>query len=195
MDGPASRSYLGAWRTTIRPPRAQCLPATWLQFTLASGGSVTSGIRLLTAVACLAVAAARPASAQVQFGPHLNWASNSIGFGVGGRVEASLAKAVPSLKGLGVMGAFNLYFPSGGTAWGIDANATYHFEIPTVKTVTPYVGTGLAILHGVRRTGGGLNIFGGAQFPGMHTITPFGELRLVFVRGTSAFVLTGGVLF
>jgi hypothetical protein len=174
--------------------RAGYLPTDWPHPTF-QGGAVTSRIGLLIGIVFLTVASARSASAQVQYGPHLNWASNGIGFGVGGRVEASLSKAIPGAKGLGVMGAFNLYFPSGGTAWGIDANATYHFDIPTMKTVAPYVGAGLAILHGVSRTGGGLNIFGGAQFPGMHTITPFGELRLVFVRGTSAFVLTGGVLF
>jgi len=156
---------------------------------------VTSRARLLLVLAGLAVATVRTASAQVQYGPQIEWASNSVGFGVGGRVEYSLAKAIPDVKTLGVMGAVNVYFPSGGTAWGIDLNGVYHFDIPTVKTVAPYVGTGLAILHGTRRTGGGLNVFGGVQFPGMRTITPFGELRLVFVRGTSAFVLTGGVLF
>ena len=157
---------------------------------------MSSRFRLLTAtgVACLAAATAQTARAQIQFGPQLNWASNGIGLGVGGRVEASLAKAIPTVKGLGVMGAFNLYFPNGETGWGIDATATYHFDIPTVKTIAPYVGAGLAILHG-RRTGAGIDLIGGTQFPGLGAITPFAELRLVLVRSSSAFALSGGVLF
>ena len=147
------------------------------------------------ALVCLAVAINRPAHAQIQFGPQLDWASNSIGFGVGGRVEASLAKAIPTAPGLGVVGAFNVYFPSAGTVWGADGNATYHFQIPTLKTVSPYVGTGLALLHGIKRTGVGLNILGGADFPGLGKFTPFGELRVVLVKSTSAFILAGGVLF
>ena len=154
-----------------------------------------SGLLIAIGIAGLTMGAAPSVRAQVQYGPQLNWASNNIGFGVGGRVEASLAKAIPTVKGLGVVGAFNVYFPAGGTAWSIDAGGTYHFDIPTVKTIAPYVGASLAVFHGVRRTGGGLNIFAGTDFSALGAITPFAELKLVLVRSTSAFVLTGGVLF
>jgi len=154
-----------------------------------------SGLLIAIGIAGLTMGAAPSVRAQVQYGPQLNWASNNIGFGVGGRVEASLAKAIPSVQGLGVLGAFSVYFPSGGTAWGFDVGATYHFDIPTVKTIAPYVGAGLAVLHGIKRTGGGLNLFAGTNFSALGALTPFAELKLVLVRSTSAVVLTGGVLF
>ena len=161
-------------------------------------------MRLLSAtgIAFLAVVAARPAHAQVQFGPELSWASNSIGIGVGGRVEASLAKAT-SVKGLGVTGSFDYFFPGTGlggpspTYWEINANGTYHFEIPNVK-IAPYAGAGLVAAHwgyaGYGATNVGLNLLAGTNFPAMGKITPFAELRIE-LRSGSAVVLTGGVLF
>jgi len=146
----------------------------------------------LVGIVALALVATRPAQAQWKFGPEVNWASNSIGVGLGGRVEADLAKAT-SVKGLGVEGAFNVYFPAGTTFWEIDGNGTYHFAIPTVTTIAPYAGAGLAIFHDVG-TAAGLNLFGGTQFTSVGKITPFAELRLI-LRSGSAFVITGGVLF
>jgi hypothetical protein len=159
------------------------------------GGSVRS-LKFLSstvAVACLGIAAARTARGQVHFGPQLNWASNGVGFGVGGRVEASLAKAIPTAKGLGVIGTFDVYFPSGATGWALSGSASYHFDITGAK-VAPYVGGGLTILHGTR-TGAGLNLLAGTDFPALGKVTPFGELRILLVHGTSAFALSGGVLF
>jgi hypothetical protein len=161
-------------------------------------------MRLLSVVGVvgLAVVAARPVHAQVQFGPQLNWASNSIGVGVGGRVEASLAKAIPSVKGLGVIGSFDFFFPgSGVTYFEINANGTYHFAIENVK-ISPYVGAGLVVAHtsvtvlGISgsTTNVGLNLLGGTNFPSMGKITPFAEIRIELRTG-SAVVLTGGVLF
>jgi opacity protein-like surface antigen len=154
-------------------------------------------------VACLAAVAVQPARAQVQFGPQLNWASNSIGFGVGARVEASLAKAIPSVKGLGVTGSFDFFFPgSGVNYWEINANGTYHFAIQNVP-IAPYVGAGLVLAHtsisncplsGCSTTNAGLNILGGTNFSPMGKITPFAEIRIELRTG-SAVVLTGGVLF
>lgn len=153
----------------------------------------------------LAIAAPRGAQAQVQFGPQLNWASNSIGIGVGARVEASLAKVVPSVKGLGVTGSFDLFFPTGLSYWEINGNGTYHFEIPNVK-IAPYAGAGLVIAHSsvsgcqsvfgisCSATNVGLNLLAGTNFQPLGKITPFAELRLELRTG-SAFVLTGGVLF
>ena len=155
-----------------------------------------SSVRLLTAVGvvCLAVSAVRPAHAQIQYGPYLNFASNGVGVGIGGRVQAGLTGLIPTAKNVGAIGALNLYFPTGGTAWGIDLNGTYQFHIPAVKTVEPYVGGGLALIHGISRNGVGLNLLGGAKFP-LGPLTPFGELRIILIRSTSAFVVSGGVLF
>jgi hypothetical protein len=150
----------------------------------------------------LAVVAARPAHAQVQFGPQLNWASNSIGVGVGGRVEASLAKAT-GVKGLGLIGSFDFFFPGSGiTYFEINANGTYHFDIEGTR-IAPYVGAGIVVAHtsvsgcpfgGCSATNVGLNLLGGTNFPAMGKITPFAELRIE-LRSGSAVVLTGGVLF
>ena len=154
----------------------------------------------------LALASPRPAHAQVQFGPQVDWASNSLGFGVGGRVELSLAKAIPSVKGLGVIGSFDVFFPgSGVNYWEINANGTYHFDIPNVK-IAPYVGAGLVLAHtsisnctailgiSCSANNAGLNLLGGTNFPSMGKITPFAELRIELRTG-SAVALTGGVLF
>jgi len=160
-------------------------------------------VPLVGAVA-LALVVAQPGKAQVNFGPELNWASNSIGFGIGARAEFSLAKAIPTVKGLGVTGSFDYFFPGSGlTYWEINGNGTYHFDIPTVKTIAPYVGAGLVIAHtsvsgcplgGCSATNAGLNLLAGTNFKSLGKITPFAELRLELRTG-SAFVLTGGVLF
>lgn len=160
-----------------------------------------------TAVATLAAVAAVPARAQVHFGPQLNWASNSIGVGIGGRVEASLAKAIPTMKGLGVTGSFDLFFPGSGlTYWEINGVGTYSFEIPNVKSIAPYAGAGLVVAHtsvsgcsailGVScsETNVGLDLLGGTKFTSVGKITPFAEIRIELRTG-SAVVLTGGVLF
>jgi len=159
----------------------------------------------LIGTAAVAVASPRPARAQVQFGPEVNWASNSIGVGVGARVEASLDKAIPTVKGLGVTGSFDLFFPTGITYWEINGDGTYHFEIPNVK-IAPYAGAGLSIAHtsisscasvlgiSCSATNVGLNLLAGTNFPDLGKITPFAELRLELRTG-GAFVLTGGVLF
>jgi hypothetical protein len=162
-------------------------------------------MRLLSVIGIvgLAVVAVRPAQAQVQFGPELSWASNSIGIGVGARVEASLAKAIPSVKGLGVTGSFDFFFPGSGVNYfEVNANGTYHFAIQNVP-IAPYVGAGLVVAHtsvsncpfsGCSTTNVGLNLLGGTNFSPMGKITPFAEIRIELRTG-SAVVLTGGVLF
>jgi opacity protein-like surface antigen len=160
----------------------------------------------LVGLTVLALAAPRPAHAQAQFGPELNFASNSIGFGIGARVEASLAKMIPSVKALSVIGSFDYFFPSSGfgvnpSYWEINANGAYHFEIPQTR-LAPYAGAGLVVSHwsvsflGVSgsTTNVGLNLLAGTNFPAMGKVTPFAELRLE-LRSGSAFVVTGGVLF
>ena len=160
----------------------------------------------LIGITALALAAPRPAHAQFKFGPEVTWASQSIGIGVGARAEASLASVIPSVKGLGVMASFDYFFPGSSygvspSYWEINANGTYHFEIPNVK-IAPYAGAGVVFAHSAVTVGNfsasannvGLNILGGVNFPAMGSITPFAELRLE-LRSGGAFVVTGGVLF
>ncbi len=158
----------------------------------------------LVGIVGLAFAATRPAQAQVQFGPQLNWASNSIGIGIGARAEMSLAKAIPSVKGLGVTGSFDFFFPGSGVNYfEVNANGTYHFDIQGLKTIAPYVGAGLVVAHtsvtvtgfgSASTTNVGLNLLAGTNFQPLGKVTPFAELRLELRTG-SAIVLTGGVLF
>jgi hypothetical protein len=165
-------------------------------------------MRLLSIVGVvgLALVAARPARAQAQFGPELAWASQSIGIGVGARAEVSLAKVIPSVKGLTAIGEFDYFFPGSGygvspSYWEINVNGAYHFAIPNTK-IAPYAGAGLVVAHSsvtvlgfsASATNVGLNLLGGTNFPAMGKITPFAELRLELRTG-SAFVITGGVLF
>jgi hypothetical protein len=169
--------------------------------------SIRTRMLPLVGITVLALAAPRPAHAQAQFGPEISFASNSIGFGIGARVEASLAKMIPTAKGLSVIGSFDYFFPSTGfgvspSYWEIGANGAYHFEIPSTK-LAPYAGAGLVIAHSSVSVAGfgsasatnvGLNLLAGTNFPAMGKVTPFAELRLELRTG-SAFVITGGVLF
>ena len=156
----------------------------------------------LIAVTALALAAPRPAHAQFQFGPQIGWASQSIGFGVGARAELSLDQFIPTVKGLGVNGSFDYFFPGNSlTFWEINVNPVYHFAIPNVK-ISPYAGAGLNLSHtsvsvgnfSASSTNAGLNLLVGSNFPALGKITPFAELR-VELRTGGAFVITGGVLF
>jgi hypothetical protein len=157
----------------------------------------------LIGITGLALAAPRPASAQARVGPELSFASNSIGFGIGARVDAGLTKMIPTAKDFSVIGSFDYFFPSTGiggsspTYWEINANGAYHFQIPNVK-LAPYAGAGLDIGHmayqGFSKNYVGLNLLAGTKFPTAGTITPFAELRIE-LRSEGAFVITGGVLF
>ena len=159
-------------------------------------------VPLVGAVA-LALVATRPAQAQWKFGPELSWASNSIGIGIGARAEVGLAKFIPGAKAFSAFGTFDYFFPSSGygvspSYWELAVNGAYHFDIPGAKTIAPYAGAGLALAHasylGYGASNVGLNLFGGTQFSPIGKITPFAQLRLE-LQSSSAFVITGGVLF
>jgi len=166
---------------------------------------VTTGTRFipLIGITLLALAAPRAAHAQLQYGPEINVGTNSIGVGIGARVEASLAKLVPTVPGLTAIGSFDYYFPSGFNYWELNGNVVYHFQIPNVK-IAPYAGAGIVIGHtsvsgcpsgfSCSSTNVGLNLVGGTNFPAMGKITPFAELHIELRTG-SAVVFTGGVLF
>jgi len=169
---------------------------------------VSARIRWLTvvAVACMAAGAARQARAQTHFGPELSWGSNSIGIGVGARLELGLAKMIPGAKNFDAVGTFDYFFPSSGygvspSYWELGLGGQYHFSIPGAK-VLPYAGAGLAIAHssvtvlGISgsATNVGLNLFGGTAFQPLGKVTPFVQLRLE-LQSSSAFFIQGGVLF
>ena len=169
---------------------------------------MSARIRLLStvAVACLALGAAGSARAQTHFGPELSWGSNSIGVGIGARLELGLAKMIPGAKNLDAVGTFDYFFPSSGygvspSYWELGLGGQYHFTIPGAK-VLPYAGAGLAIAHssvtvlGISgsATNVGLNLFGGTAFQPLGKVTPFVQLRLE-LQSSSAFFIQGGVLF
>lgn len=96
----------------------------------------------------------------VSFGVNGDWASDDIGFGVGGRVIVNLDK---QLKGLEAVGSFDYYFPSAGdeldgidgvdvdlTYFEVNLNGIYKFKVES-SSLQPYVGTGLNI---ARASGG-----------------------------------------
>ena len=168
----------------------------------------------IVAATCLTLLAAGGTKLEAQsrplFGPQLDFASNSIGLGIGARIVLDVTKMIPTAKNFGFIGSFDYFFPGSGfgtsaTYWEINANGTYNFAIPASKIV-PYAGAGLNVAHfgydinvlGVTgsysHTDVGLNLLGGAKFGNVGKVTPFGELRLELHSG-SAVVLTGGVLF
>jgi opacity protein-like surface antigen len=164
----------------------------------------------IVAATCLTLLAAGGtklhAQSRPQFGPQLNFASNSIGIGIGARVWLDMAKMIPTARNIGLIGSFDYFFPGTGfgvsaSYWELNANGTYSFAIPK-SPITPYAGAGLNVAHSsvsilgvsASSTDIGLNLLGGAKFGNLGKVTPFGELRLELHSG-SAVVITGGVLF
>jgi hypothetical protein len=164
-----------------------------------------TGLMLLAAGATQLKAQSRP-----QFGPQLDFASNSIGLGIGARVVFDVAKMIPTARNFGLIGSFDYFFPGSGygvspSYWELNANGIYNFSIPK-SPIVPYAGAGLNIAHasvtvnvlGVNESASstdvGLNLLGGAKFGNLGKVTPFGEVRLELHSG-SAVVITGGVLF
>lgn len=136
-------------------------------------------------------------SAQVRFGPQLDFGTNSLNLGIGGRLDLGLAKSMGApLTGVG---SFDYFFGSNGFHfWEINANLFYNFTVPK-SNITPYAGGGLDILGSSSCTGcgtsGGLNLGGGLKFKLPHsTMTPYVEALLQLHSG-SDLLLTGGILF
>jgi hypothetical protein len=152
----------------------------------------------IVAATCLTLLAAGgttlKAQSRPQFGPQLDFASNSIGIGVGARVMLDVAKMIPTARNVGFIGSFDLFFPGSGfgvsaSYWELNGNGTYSFAIPK-SPITPYAGAGLNVAH----FSYDISVLGGAKFGNVGKVTPFAELRLELHSG-SAVVLTGGVLF
>ena len=156
-------------------------------------------------VACLGLAGTNLAAQSVRFAPQIDFGTNSLNFGVGGRLDLGLAKTFGApIDGVG---SFDYFFGTGGLhAWEINANLFYNFTVPK-SNITPYAGGGLNIANyniNICGVGGcasgsttqvGLNLGGGAKFKLPHsTMTPYAEARIELRTG-SAFVLTGGLYF
>lgn len=138
-------------------------------------------------------------SSGTHFAPQVDFATD-FDFGIGGRVEFDLARAV----GAPMFGAasFDYFFPGAGVhVWEINADAWYNLRV-SHTTLRPYVGGGLDIANyscsgclGFSATRAGLNIGGGTKFTMQHSkMTPYVEAR-VELRTGGEFVLTGGLLF
>jgi opacity protein-like surface antigen len=152
---------------------------------------------------CVLAQAAAAQTKQWQFGPEVNFATNSIGAGVGGRaVFAGLGDAV-KVPGLQAYGSFDYFFPGSGlTFWEINVNGTW--DIPNMAGgFKPYVGAGVNYAHSsvsvpilgtVSGSNTGLNLLGGTHFKPTPKLNMFGEVR-VELRTGSAIVFTVGILF
>jgi hypothetical protein len=148
-------------------------------------------VSLVVGLSLLAQAAAAQTK-QWQFGPQVNFATNSVGVGIGGRAVYSGLGSAVKVPGLAAYAAFNLFFPSGGTIWEINANGTW--DIPNMTGgFNPYVGAGLDYAHDGSGQAG-LNLLGGARFKPTPVLNMFGEIRIVLSTG-SAVVFTVGALF
>ena len=166
---------------------------------------------LVAAMGLVAQAAAAQTSAAplrpISFGIQGSFMTQSVGPGVGARVVYNgLAKTV-NVKGLGVYGAFDYFFPGSSFGvspkyWEINAGATYDIPVASMPKLTPYVGAGLNYAHTSVTFGGstssasktGLNVLGGGRFTLGSSLKAFAEARLE-LGGGGAFAATFGILF
>ena len=148
-------------------------------------------------VGVLGLAGTGLAGQAVRFGPQLDFGTNSLNLGIGGRLDLGLAKSMGApLTGVG---SFDYFFGTNGFHfWEINANLFYNFTVPK-SNITPYAGGGLDILGATSCSGcgtsGGLNLGGGLKFKLPHSkMTPYVEALLQLHSG-SDLLLTGGILF
>jgi hypothetical protein len=176
--------------------------------------------KLMVAAALVAAMglAAQAASAQTtrasaspekafSFGPQVDFATQSIGLGVGARAVYNDLGTVVKLPGLKALASFDYFFPGsafGPSAkyWEINVNATYDLNISGLNGFAPYVGAGLGYDNWSWNYGAGslsynstgLNILGGGRFKVGQSLHAFAEARFE-LRSGGALVLTGGLLF
>lgn len=156
--------------------------------------SVVAGMVLLAAVA------AKPANAQVQFGVHASWGSDTD-FGLGARLGFPLGQSLKD-KGITALTTFDFFFPDVGDYWQATANAMYNLK--SSGSVSPFLGAGIGIAHfsydagttlgNVSSTDPFLNLIGGLKLKPMGNVQPFVEARAQLGDG-SQLVLAGGVYF
>jgi len=145
---------------------------------------------------------------QFQFGPQVDFATQSIGLGVGGRVVYNGLGTALNLPGLRALASFDYFFPGSGFGvsakyWEINANATYDLKLSGVTRFAPYVGAGLSYdnwsfdlfgLGNASYNSTALNVLGGGRFKLGAKLNAFAEARFE-LRSGGALVLTGGLLF
>lgn len=149
-------------------------------------------------VGVLSLAGGSLAAQGVRFGPQLDFGTNSLNLGIGGRLDLNLAQAFGApLTGVG---SFDYFFGSNGFhLWEINANLFYNFKVPK-SNITPYAGGGLDVAGSscsgcVSSTEAALNLGGGLKFKLPHSkMTPYVEAMLQLHSSTDL-VLTGGILF
>jgi hypothetical protein len=155
---------------------------------------------------CVLAQTATAQTKQWQFGPQVDFATNSYGPGVGVRaVYTGLGTAV-KVPGLEAYASFDYFFPSNSAFisslhfWEINANGTW--DIPNMTGgFKPYVGAGLNYAHYsysncsiCAGSETGLNLLGGTHLKPSPTLDMFGEVRIE-LRTASAIVFTVGLLF
>ena len=76
------------------------------------------------------------AAQSVRFAPQIDFATNNLNFGLGGRLDLGLAKTLGApIDGVG---SFDYFFGTGGVhIWEINANVFYNFKVPK-SNITPY---------------------------------------------------------
>ncbi len=196
---PARSRFPETWRTRARRLRpAADRRKVWL---------VLAGVVAL-------LASVSPAGAQLRFGVQGNYADD-FDFGVGARVETSLASLAPENPLVGALrgfAAFDYFFPDCSGLTAVDFDCSYwelhggaKLPLPISETLRTYAGAGLGIarysiseedlggLVDASSTDLGLNLLGGVEFP-LSGLSSFAEARIE-LGGGEQFVLSLGVLF
>lgn len=148
---------------------------------------------LLTALAglLLSTTAAAQHPSQPTLGPQLGFATNNFDFFVGAQLGYPVAPRFDFYP------SFNIYFPSGASAWSLNANVRYW---PKLAMSNPglYAGGGLGFTHvsggGASTTKVGLNLLGGWEFH-TSTLRPFAELRAILASNVDRIEFAGGLNF
>ena len=164
-------------------------------------------VMVLGLAAQAAVAQTAATEKPFQFGPQIDFATQSIGPGVGARAVYNGLGTTLKVPGLKALASFDYFFPGssfGPSAkyWEINVNATYDLKINGLSGFAPYLGAGLGYDNWSWNYGAGslsynstgLNLLGGGRFKVGQKLNAFAEARFE-LRSGGALVITGGLLF
>ncbi|MEO8451002.1 MAG: hypothetical protein ABI647_14490 [Gemmatimonadota bacterium] len=148
-------------------------------------------VAVALALTGVAAGSAEAQTSEMHFGPQVIFNFDSSDFGIGAQFSAPIAHYLEFYP------SFNLFFPDVGSAFAVNADLKYRFTGQGWNWL--YAGTGLNVTHAsvdvgttsVSSTRGHLNLFGGVESL-RGRIHPFGELRLVLIKGSTVQV-AGGV--
>ena len=124
--------------------------------------------------------------AQFRLGPTINFASNSVGFGIGGKADFYIQDRIS------ISPAFTLFFGDGANITSIDADGHYYFDV--LEDLDFYGLGGLKIASGGGNTDLGLNLGAGLDFNIQDNLDTFAEAKFD-IGGLDAFVVTLGIYF